>query len=98
MQSGSLLFEPSKLAVAELGINCRGAILLQRGLQMESVGELTEVARTANWRRGGDEWLMASDGGRQAANSGIPMCYYCCLSRQGQKKPIHNIISIREGT
>jgi hypothetical protein len=28
MQSGSLLFEPSKLAVAELGINCRGAILL----------------------------------------------------------------------
>jgi hypothetical protein len=63
---------------------------------MESVGELAEVARTANWRRGGDEWLMASDGGRQAANSGIPMCYYCCLSRKAKKSPY--IISIREGT
>jgi hypothetical protein len=63
---------------------------------MESVGELAEVARTANWRRRGGERLMASDGGRHAANSGIPMCYYCCLSRQGQKSPY--IISIREGT
>jgi hypothetical protein len=36
---------------------------------MEYVGELAEVARTANWRRSGDERLMASDGGRQAANS-----------------------------
>jgi hypothetical protein len=28
------------------------------------------------------------EAGRQQT---VHMCYYCCLSRQGQKKPIHNI-------
>jgi hypothetical protein len=58
---------------------------------MESVGELAEVARTANWRRGGDERLMASDGGRQAANSGYRCATIAVYRVKAKKKPIHTI-------
>jgi hypothetical protein len=39
----------------------------------------------------GERWRQAG------SKQWIPMCYYCCLSRQGQKKSPY-IISIREGT